>query len=80
MVAQFLWLKIQGGVTHIYTVGRSATAVKLKVNAQFKIFSKVNGQADVLSQIGQGSGKILAMKLARTRSMQCCNKNFWPRL
>ena len=36
---------IQGGVVHIYTVGRSATAVKLKVNGEFEIFSKVNGQA-----------------------------------
>ena len=35
----------QGGVVHIYTVGRSVTAVKLKVNSQFEIFSKVNGQA-----------------------------------
>ena len=35
----------QGGVAHIYTVGRSATAVKLNVNSQFEIFSKVNGQA-----------------------------------
>ena len=33
------------GVSHTYTVGRSATAVKLKVNGQFEIFSKVNGQA-----------------------------------
>ena len=40
--------KLQGGVAHIYTVSRSATAVKLKtikVNGQFEIFSKVNGQA-----------------------------------
>ena len=36
---------IQGGVAHIYTVGISATAVKLKVNGQFEIFSKVYGQA-----------------------------------
>ena len=36
---------MQGGVAHIYAVGRSATAVTLKVNGQFKIFLKVNGQA-----------------------------------
>ena len=24
---------LQGGVTHLYTVGRSATAIKLKVNS-----------------------------------------------
>ena len=35
----------QRGVAHIYTVGRSAAVVKLKVNNQFKIFSKVNDQA-----------------------------------
>ena len=35
----------QGGVAHIYTVGRCVTAVKLKVNGQFKISSKVYGQA-----------------------------------
>ena len=33
------------GVLRTYTVGRSATAVKLKVNGQFEIFSKVNSQA-----------------------------------
>ena len=38
------WIS-QGGVVHIYTVARSATAVKLKVNGQFEIFSKINGQA-----------------------------------
>ena len=31
--------------TYSYTVDRSSTAVKLKVNGQFEIFSKVNGQA-----------------------------------
>ena len=77
-------LVMQGGVAHIYTVGRSATAVKLKVNGQFEIFSKVNGQAttflDVLSQIGQwSSNQILAIKLARASSMQCCNKIFRSR-
>ena len=60
---------LQRGVVHMYTVGRSATAVKLKVNGQFKIFSKVNGRAttffDVLSQIGQWSSKMLSIKLAR---------------
>ena len=35
----------KGGVAHIYTVGRSATGVKLKVNSQFKIFLKLIGQA-----------------------------------
>ena len=34
----------QGGVMHIYTVGRSVIAVKLKVNGQIEIFSKFNGQ------------------------------------
>ena len=38
-------ISLQGGVAHIYTVDRSATAVKLKVNGQFEIFSKVNSQA-----------------------------------
>ena len=38
---------VQGDVTHIYSVGRSVTAVQLiqKVNGQFEMFSKVNGQA-----------------------------------
>ena len=30
---------------HVYTVGRSMTAVKLKVNGKFELFSKVSGQA-----------------------------------
>ena len=41
----YLLTFIQGGVAHTYIVGRSSTAVKLKVNGQFEIFSKVNGQA-----------------------------------
>ena len=67
---------LQGGVAHIsYTMGRSATAVKLRVNGQFEIFSKVSKGRN-----GQGSSKILAIKLARASSMQCCNKIFWSRL
>ena len=38
----YLLRDVTRGVTHIYTVGRSATAVKLKVNGQFE---KVNDQA-----------------------------------
>ena len=64
-----------GGVVHIYTVGRSATAV---VNGPFEIFSKVNGQAPTF--LGCFEPKILAIKLARASSMQCCNKIFWSRL
>ena len=30
---------------HMFTVGRSAAAVKLKVNGQFEVFSMVNSQA-----------------------------------
>ena len=45
----------------IKVVGRSATAVKLKVSGHFKIFSNVNSQPlhffDVCGQIGQGSSK-----------------------
>ena len=36
---------LHGSVAEIYTVGRSATGVKLKVNGQVKIFSKVNSKA-----------------------------------
>ena len=35
---------------HIYNVGISATAVKLKVSGQFKIFSKVISQATTFLQ------------------------------
>ena len=69
---------------HVYTVGRSAIALKLKVNGKSEIFSKSTVKLqhffDVLSRTGQGSSKILAIKLARACSMQCCNKNFRSRL
>ena len=38
-------MNIQRVLRTKYTVGRSAIAAKLKVNGQFEIFSKVNGQA-----------------------------------
>ena len=61
-------LSEQGDVTHIYTVGRSATGVKLlKINGLLKIFSKVNSQTRyifyVYSQNCQRLSKISAIKL-----------------
>ena len=38
---------VQGGGTPIHSVLRAATAVKMKVNSQFKIFSTVNSQATI---------------------------------
>ena len=37
----------QGGGTPIHSVLRAATAVKMKVNSQFEIFSTVNSQATI---------------------------------
>ena len=42
-----LEVKLQGGVTLITSVLRSATAVKTKVNGQIEIFAIVNGQATI---------------------------------
>ena len=36
---------MQGGVAHLCTVGRSATAVKSKVNGQFKIIIFLSQQS-----------------------------------
>ena len=38
---------LQGGGTPIHSVLRAATAVKMKVNSQFEIFSAVNSQATI---------------------------------
>ena len=35
-------------VSRTYTVGRSAAAVKLKVESRFEMYSKVNSQATTL--------------------------------
>ena len=45
VLGSYIGSTLQGGDKYVYTVGRSATAVKLKVNGQFEMFSKVNGQA-----------------------------------
>ena len=45
--AAILTANTQRGVAHIYTVGRSATVVKLKVKCQFEISSIVNSQATI---------------------------------
>ena len=45
--ASKLVVAIQGDVTLITSVLRSATAVKMKVNGQIEIFTVVNGQATI---------------------------------
>ena len=64
---------IQGGVAHIYTVGGSATAVKLKVRQRSirNIFKSQRSSYNI-------SLMFLAIKLARASSMQSAatNKNF----
>ena len=53
----------------------------MPVNSKYfqKLTVKLQHFFDVLSRIGQGSSKILAIKLARASSMQCYNKNFQSR-
>ena len=53
----------------MYTVDRSATAVKLKVEI-FSIVKPLN-RFDVYSQIGRGSSKVSAIKLTVVWLMQC---------
>ena len=67
VVSEYQSIDIQGDVAHIYTVGRSATAVKLKINGQFelKLTVKLQYFFDVLSQIGQESSKYFSDKIRR---------------
>ena len=47
----------QGDVTHIYAVGRSATAVNLKVNGQLQISSTVNISLTYAVKLVKGQAK-----------------------
>ena len=63
---------MQGGVTLIAAVLRSATAVKTKVNGQIEIFAVVNGQAT----ISQGGGTRVCCVLRCLSAVKILTENF----
>ena len=70
---------MQGGVTLIASVLRSATAVKMKINGQLEIFAIVNGQITISLIFSARSKEFSELKPKIVIPMHCNDKNFGSR-